>query len=166
MPPKPTRVLFVCTGNICRSPLAEGVFRHLIRARGLEEHYVVDSAGTGGWHAGEGPDLRSVEVAERNGVSLDGQLARQVKAADFDDFDWVIAMDRQNLRDLRPFAPPPRGRATHIHLLREFDPDPGDQEVPDPYYGGEDGFDRVYEMVARSCEALLDQMERSRGSSP
>ena len=161
MPPKPTRVLFVCMGNICRSPLAEGVFLSLVRARGLEGHYHVDSAGTGGWHAGEGPDVRSVEVAHKNGVTLEG-YARQVKSDDFEDFDWVIAMDRQNLRDLRPFAPPPRDRATHIHLLREFDTSPGDQEVPDPYYGGPDGFDDVFGMVQRSCAALLDHLETLR----
>ncbi len=161
MPSKPTRVLFVCMGNICRSPLAEGVFLSLIRSRGLEKGYAVDSAGTGGWHAGESPDVRSIDVARRNRVTLEGH-ARQVRAADFDDFDWVIAMDRQNLRDLRPFAPPPRGRATRIHLLREFDPDPGNQEVPDPSYGGPDGFDDVYAMVQRSCAALLDHLEALR----
>lgn len=164
MADRPTRVLFVCMGNICRSPLAEGVFRSLVRARGIEDHYRIDSAGTGGWHAGEAPDIRSIEVASRNGVELEG-VARQVRPADFAEFDWVIAMDRQNLRDLRPFAPSPKDRSARIHLLREFDPDPGDQEVPDPYYGGPDGFDRVYAMVSRSCVALLDRLEEERGKA-
>lgn len=156
----PTRVLFVCMGNICRSPLAEGVFRSLTRGRGLESHYRVDSAGTGGWHAGEEPDARSVDVALRNGVTLDG-VARQVKAPDFDEFDYVIAMDRQNLAELRVLARSQRGGA-HLHLLREFDPELGDREVPDPYYGGADGFDRVYAMVNRSCAAFLDHLEALR----
>ena len=120
----PIRVLFVCLGNICRSPLAEGVFRSLVRAREIESRYLVDSAGTGAWHAGERPDQRSVEVARRNGVVLAG-YARQIEAPDFADFDYVIAMDRQNLLELRTLARSPQGEA-HLHLLRDFDPEPGD----------------------------------------
>ena len=156
----PIRVLFVCLGNICRSPLAEGVFRSLVRARELESRYLVDSAGTGAWHAGERPDQRSVEVARRNGVVLAG-YARQIEAPDFADFDYVIAMDRQNLLELRTLARSPQGEA-HLHLLRDFDPEPGDGQVPDPYYGGPDGFERMYEMVNRACEALLDHLEERR----
>ena len=156
----PIRVLFVCLGNICRSPLAEGVFRSLAQARGLENRYLVDSAGTGAWHAGERPDQRSVEVARRNGVVLAGH-ARQIEAPDFADFDYVIAMDRQNLLELRTLARSPQGEA-HLHLLRDFDPEPGDGQVPDPYYGGPDGFERMYEMVNRACEALLDHLEERR----
>src|SRR5687768_11412799 len=100
---KPTHILFVCAGNICRSPLAEGVFENLVRARGLSAHYRVDSAGTGGWHAGEAPDRRSIEVARRNGVEL-ASRARQVEAPDSSDFDYVIAMDQENLSDLRALA--------------------------------------------------------------
>ena len=159
----PTRVLFVCLGNICRSPLAEGVFRELVRRRGLEAHYRIDSAGTGAWHVGQGPDARSVAVALRNGVQLAGR-ARQVAPADLDDFDWVIAMDRQNLRDLRAIARTHRGGA-RVHLLRDFDPDPGDRQVPDPYYGGEEGFDRVYAMVLRASEGLLEATEAERAAS-
>ncbi len=153
-----TSVLFVCLGNICRSPLAEGVFRHLVRERGLEDAYRVDSAGTGAWHAGEGPDPRSVDVAQRNGVRLEGR-ARQVTPADFRDFDVVVAMDRENLRSLESLV---GDEGARIHLLRDFDPEPGDGEVPDPYYGGPGGFDRVYAMVRRSCEALLDELEHAR----
>jgi len=157
---EPTRVLFVCLGNICRSPLAEGVFQNLVRTRALERHYDVDSAGTGDWHVGEKPDLRSIEVARRNGVPLTSR-ARQVAPPDFGDFDWVIAMDRQNLTDLRALAREHGGEA-RIHLLREFDPEPGDREVPDPYYGGPEGFDHVFAMVHRSCAALLDHLEEER----
>jgi protein-tyrosine phosphatase len=160
MSENPTRVLFVCLGNICRSPLAEGVFRSLVHARGLDHHYRIGSAGTGGWHAGERPDARSIAVALRNGVRLTSR-ARQVRAADLDDFDYLIAMDRQNLSELTDLARAHEGSAA-IHLLREFDSDPGDRQVPDPYYGGEDGFDRVYAMVLRACTGLLDTLEAAR----
>jgi protein-tyrosine phosphatase len=158
----PIRVLFVCLGNICRSPLAEGVFRSLVHARGLDAHYRIDSAGTGGWHAGEAPDARSIAVALRNGVRLTGQ-ARQVAAADLGDFDYVIAMDRQNLRDLSVLAHR-HGGSSAIHLLREFDSEPGDRQVPDPYYDGDEGFDRVYTMVLRACEGLLEHIETERSA--
>ena len=153
----PTRVLFVCLGNICRSPLAEGVFLNLVHGRGLEPHYRVDSAGTGAWHVGERPDVRSIAVARKNGVDLPSR-ARQVDAPDFSDFDYVIAMDQQNLSDLRALARTHGGEA-RIHLLREFDPEPGDRQVPDPYYGGPEGFDDVFTMVRRACSALLDRLE-------
>ena len=156
----PARVLFVCLGNICRSPLAEGVFRSLVQARELENRYFVDSAGTGAWHTGESPDQRSVEVARRNGVVLTGH-ARQLETPDFEDFHYVIAMDRQNLLELRTLARSQQGKA-HLHLLRDFDPEPGDGQVPDPYYGGPDGFERMYVMVNRACEALLDHLEERR----
>jgi protein-tyrosine phosphatase len=155
-----TRVLFVCLGNICRSPLAEGVFRSLVRSGGLDAHYDIDSAGTGAWHVGEAPDRRSIAVALKNGVQLTG-AARQVEAVDLEDFDYVIAMDRENLGNLRALARKHGGSAA-VHLLREFDPDPGDQQVPDPYYGGEDGFDHVYAMVVRACAGLLDVLEERR----
>ncbi len=158
------RVLFVCLGNICRSPLAEGVFLSLVCSRGLEPHYEVDSAGTGSWHTGERPDARSVEVARTNGVELRGS-ARQVDARDFAEFNYMVAMDGQNLNDLRALVQAHGGDAS-IRLLREFDPEPGDRQVPDPYYGGSDGFDRVYPMVLRSCEALLDHLEEERTTSP
>lgn len=159
----PTRVLFVCLGNICRSPLAEGVFRSLVQTRGLASHYRIDSAGTGAWHTGESPDARSIAVAKKNGVLLSGR-ARQVERADFGEFDYVIAMDRQNLLDLRALARGSDGGA-QVHLLREFDPEPGDQQVPDPYYGGPEGFDHVYAMVHRACAALLEKLEAERRAS-
>ena len=159
----PTRVLFVCLGNICRSPLAEGVFQHLVRERGLALHYHVDSAGTGAWHVGDSPDARSIAVASRNGVTLSSR-ARQVALTDFEGFDYVIAMDRQNLLDLRALARGSAGPAK-LHLLREFDPEPGDRQVPDPYYDGDEGFDRVYAMVRRACEGLLAALEAERGAA-
>jgi protein-tyrosine phosphatase len=152
-----TSVLFVCLGNICRSPLAEGVLRHLVRERGLDDRIRVDSAGTGAWHVGEGPDPRSVDVARRNGVALEG-TARQLQPDDLHAFDWVIAMDRDNLRRIEAIRDRGDGPA-RVALLRDFDPSPGNGEVPDPYYGGPGGFDDVYGMVRRSVEALLDRIE-------
>jgi protein-tyrosine phosphatase len=157
-----TSVLFVCLGNICRSPLAEGVFRHLVRERGLEDHYEIDSAGTGSWHVGAPPDTRSADVARKNGVALDGE-ARQVRPSDLASYDWVIAMDQENLRDLEGLRARHNGSA-HVQLLRDFDPDPGDRQVPDPYYGGPGGFDHVYALVRRSAEAFLDHLERERSA--
>jgi protein-tyrosine phosphatase len=151
-----TRVLFVCLGNICRSPLAEGVFRHLARQRNVADRYQIDSAGTGGWHIGERPDRRSAEVARRNGVLLEGE-ARQVLPEDFERFDWIVAMDKDNLRDLQAMSR--KGGRAKLQLLRDFDPEPEDRNVPDPYYGGPDGFDDVYTMVYRSSMALLDRLE-------
>jgi protein-tyrosine phosphatase len=154
-----TRVLFVCLGNICRSPTAEAVMRGLIAERGLADEIEVDSAGVGSWHIGKGPDERAVAAGARRGIELGGQ-ARQVSAADFERFDWIIAMDDRNIESLRELAagdpeiPEPR-------LLRSFDPDAvaaGELEVPDPYYGGEDHFDLVVDLVERGCEGLLDQI--------
>lgn len=153
----PTSVLFVCLGNICRSPLAEGVFQHLVRERGMEDRFRVESAGTGSWHVGEPPDERSQRVAEKHGITLDSR-ARQVTPEDLERFDHVIVMDRDNLRTLERMRDA-RGVDRPIRLLRAFDPEGGGDEVPDPYYGGPGGFDDVYEMVRRSCEALLAHVE-------
>ncbi|RMG07708.1 MAG: low molecular weight phosphotyrosine protein phosphatase [Planctomycetota bacterium] len=148
-------LLFVCLGNICRSPLAEGVFAHLASEAGRGAAYRVDSAGTGAYHAGEPPDPRSADVARRHGVRLRGR-ARKVRRQDFEDFDLIIAMDGQNHRDLLRACPAPlQGK---VRLLREWDPEgPGD--VPDPYYGGPGGFETVYGIVRRCCEALLAELE-------
>lgn len=151
-----TRVLFVCLGNICRSPLAEGVFRSLVEEAGLSDKFEIDSAGTGSWHVGERPDSRAAMVAREHGVELDCR-ARQVTAKDFHDFDYVIAMDRENLRALERMASSSAGDA-EVHLLREYDPDPEGEEVPDPYYGGVSGFENVYQIVTRSCEGLLTRL--------
>lgn len=152
------RVLFVCLGNICRSPLAEGVFRHLVAEAGLEDGIEIDSAGTGGWHVGEAPDPRSQEIAARHGVSLDGQSARRVTPEDFEYFDWVVAMDAENESELHRRAP--ADARARIVRLRDFDPD-GAGDVPDPYYGGPQGFDVVYAMVERSARAFLDEVMES-----
>jgi protein-tyrosine phosphatase len=152
-------VLFVCLGNICRSPLAEGIFRHRVEQAELTAFFRIDSAGTGGWHVGDPPDPRSAAVAASRGVSLDGQRARRVDPEDFGRFDWIVAMDRSNLRDLERLRERAATASAELVLLRDFDPDPGDGEVPDPYYGGPDGFDQVFDLVDRSTEALLARLD-------
>ncbi len=150
-------VLFVCLGNICRSPLAEGVLAHRLVAAGLSDLVYVDSAGTGAWHVGQAPDSRSIAVAAQNGIELPGK-ARRVRLEDFFEFDLVLAMDRSNLEDLKDLESG-SGSDAAIKLFLEFDSDPdGDPDVPDPYYGGADGFQRVFEMVDRTCEALVDHL--------
>jgi protein-tyrosine phosphatase len=152
-----TRVLFICLGNICRSPTAEGVMRALVRDAGLEDRVEIDSAGTGGWHAGEPPDARATEAAHRRGVTLTG-AARQIVPEDFDRFDLIVAMDRENLRGLLAVAPDEEA-AEKVRLLREFDPETsGDLDVPDPYYGGERGFETVLDHVQAACRGLLAEL--------
>ena len=155
--PSPTSVLFVCLGNICRSPLAEGVFRHLVEEEGLDDHFEIDSAGTGAWHIGERPDGRATLVAQQHGIELDSR-ARQVRPEDFERFDYVIAMDRDNLTTLVRMQEA-AGTEAHIELLRANDPERDDgDEVPDPYYGGTSGFENVYQMVRRCCKSLLREI--------
>jgi low molecular weight protein-tyrosine phosphatase len=156
------RVLFVCMGNICRSPTAEGVMRALVAQRGLDGEIEIDSAGTGGWHAGEPPDPRATATAAARGVTLAGG-ARQVRQTDFDAFDLILALDSSNLRDLRRLAPD-QDRQGKLHLLREYDPgsaDAADLDVADPYYGAAGGFDEVYDQIHAACAGLLDEIAPS-----
>lgn len=153
---KTTRVLFVCLGNICRSPLAEGVFRAAVARRGLEARFEVDSCGTGGWHAGEGPDRRSVDVARRHGFDISRQRARQLAPDDFDSFEWLVAMDRSNERTILQ-RKPARSTAKVLRIL-SLSPDAPGPDVPDPYYGGPGGFDDVYDLLDAACERLLDEI--------
>jgi len=155
----PTRLLFVCMGNICRSPTAEGVMRHLLREQGLEDEIVVDSAGTGGWHVGDPPDRRATAAARTRGIVLEG-AARQVRPSDFEDYDLLLVADRENLADLRAIAPDDAARAK-VRLLREFDPASDgapDLDVPDPYFGGPDGFEDVLDLVEAACRGLLAEI--------
>jgi protein-tyrosine phosphatase len=156
------RLLFVCLGNICRSPTAEAVMRDLVRREGLEDVIEVDSAGTGDWHVGSPPDERSAAAAQRRGIVMDG-AARQVAAGDFDDWDLLLAMDRENHRNLLALARDDEARAK-VRMLREYDPQAvaaGELDVPDPYYGGERGFEDVLDIVERACAGLLGEL-RSR----
>jgi protein-tyrosine phosphatase len=151
------RILFVCMGNICRSPTAEGVMRRLLDEEGLADRVHVESAGTGGWHVGEPPDERATLAARRRGITLAG-AAQQFRPADFRSFDLLIAMDRENLRELLAIAPDEEA-AEKVRLLREFDPaTSGDLDVPDPYYGGDRGFETVLDLVEAACRGLLDEL--------
>jgi protein-tyrosine phosphatase len=156
----PTRVLFVCLGNICRSPAAEAVFAHLIDEAGRSDRFVLDSAGTGAWHVGERADARMRSAAERRGIEM-ASRARQVTREDFENFDRIFAMDASNLAALRRLAP-----AEHAHkisLFREFDPDGIGEDVPDPYYGGAEDFDEVLDIVTRTGRRLLTELDRDGG---
>jgi len=154
-----TRILMVCMGNICRSPTAEGVMRALVREAGLQDEITIDSAGTGSWHVGDPPDRRATEAARARGVVLEG-AARQLRASDFEDYDLLLAMDRENLRGIREVAPSPEA-AAKARLLREFDPASAgapDLDVPDPYYGGPQGFETVLDQVQAACRGLLAEL--------
>lgn len=151
----PTRVLFVCLGNICRSPAAEAAFKRAVGDAGLTEVFHVDSAGTGAWHVGEPADARMRQAGARRGLDVDS-LARQVAATDFQHFDHIFAMDMTNLRALRRQAP-----AQHrdkIRLFRDLDPEGHGEDVPDPYYGDATDFDEVLDIVTRTARALLDAL--------
>lgn len=148
-------LLFVCLGNICRSPLAEGVFLHLAHERGVAERFQVDSAGTGRWHVGERPDRRALAVARAHGVTLPGRARVVDPAADFERFDLLLPMDRENERTLLALGAP----RDKVRLLRSFDPKAkAPLDVPDPYFGDGDGFERVYRMIERACAALLEAL--------
>lgn len=151
-----TRVLFVCLGNICRSPLAEGVFRSLLENKGLDNQILVDSCGTSNYHIGEQPDPRTLKNARRNNIQLD-HCARQFSTSDFENFDYIVVMDRSNLENVLKLDPQQKYR-DKVMLLRDFDPVDRGGEVPDPYHGGEQGFQNVYDIVQRSSEGLLERI--------
>ena len=150
------RLLFVCTGNICRSPLAEAIFRRQADLAGRGADFEVDSAGTHGYHEGEPADVRARRVGAARGVSVTS-IAREVRDADFERFDLILALDRGHLRELRRRCPPPlRDR---IRLLRDFGEPPGG-DVPDPYYAGDDAFDEVFDLLDVCCRGLLAELTR------
>jgi protein-tyrosine phosphatase len=149
---KQRSVLFVCTGNICRSPTAEGVLRHLAKEQGIELH--IQSAGIGDWHVGHPPDERAQKHAKTRGYDLSALRARQVRPGDFEEFDLILAMDRGHLRALERMAPP-----EHRHKIRLF---VAGSDVPDPYYGGPEGFERVLDVVEATCRSLLAELRTAR----
>ena len=150
------KVLFVCMGNICRSPTAEGVFKHFVTEAGLSQHILSDSAGTHGYHIGEPPDPRAQDAAARRGYDLSALRARQVSRRDFSEFDYVLAMDEANRRLLEKLCPPQH--AHKLKLVMEFSGDPVLREVPDPYYGGAQGFERVLDMAEQASLGLLKRL--------
>lgn len=154
------RVLFVCTGNICRSPTAEGVFRQLVAQAGLAERVSIESAGTHGYHVGEAPDPRTQRAAAARGYDLSAQRARRVERKDFADFDYLLAMDETNLQILKRLCPPQH--AHKLKLFMEFGSDPAVHEVPDPYYGGAEDFERVLDLVEQASRGLLQNLQKNK----
>ncbi len=152
------KVLFVCLGNICRSPTAHGVFQDLVSKAGLQHKIEIDSAGTGEWHIGKPPDKRAMEAASKRGYDLSPLRARQFKAEDLQQFDYVLAMDQENLQNmLAAKQATPRG---HVGLFLEFDKNSEYTEVPDPFYGGNKGFERVLDLIESASRGLLDHIQK------
>lgn len=152
------RVLFVCLGNICRSPTAEGVFRALVESEGLAGKIEIDSAGTHAYHVGEGPDPRAQDAAARRGIDLSPLRGRRATTADIREFDYVLAMDEDNYANLLHIAP--MQYESRVRLLMAFAPERPEDEVPDPYFGGEGGFDRVLDMIEDAARGLLADIRR------
>lgn len=157
MPPEPFRLLFVCLGNICRSPAADGVMRDVVEKAGLSARIEIDSAGTEGWHSGKLPDQRMRQAASTRGITLDHR-ARQFKAVDLERFDLILAMDRDNERNIRALDRENR-HAAKIRLFCDFCTDHSEREVPDPYYGGPEGFEQVLDLIEDGCEGLLREVK-------
>lgn len=155
---RPVSVLFVCTGNICRSPTAEGLFREYVRCAGIESSFRIDSAGTGGWHHGEAPDPRSVMTAMKSGLDISGLRARQLRANDYHDFDFMIAMDRTHLAHMERQCP--AGAVTSMSLLLSHVENCGHVDVPDPYYGGPSDFDLTYDLIESGVASLVPILNR------
>jgi protein-tyrosine phosphatase len=157
MADRPIRVQFVCLGNICRSPLAEAVFRDEAEARGLADAFEIDSSGTSNYHVGAGADRRMRATAEAHGHALEEHRASQFTAQDLERYDHIFVMDKSNLHDVL-FLDEDDAHGGKVRLFREFDPEPGNFQVPDPYQGGQEGFERVYAIVERTAEHLLDRL--------
>ena len=155
------RVLFVCMGNICRSPTAEGVFRRKVEEAGLDGSIHIDSAGTHAYHVGEPPDPRATEAASRRGIDLRPLRARKATTRDFEHFDYVLAMDRDNLRLLEMLRD--GSDSARLHLFLDFARNGKETEVPDPYYGGDQGFEYVLDLIEDAAEGLLDHIRREQG---
>ena len=149
------KVLFVCLGNICRSPMAEGLFINHLNDAGLSAKIGVDSCGTGAWHVGERPDSRMQATADAYGVHLPS-ISRQLNEEDFEEFDYIIPMDRKNLRNIKAIQP--RGSKAEIYLIRDFDDQGKGEDVPDPYYLEGQGFEQAYQMLLRSTKHLLEHI--------
>jgi len=152
-----TSVLFVCMGNICRSPTAEGIFRHMINEQGLADNFSFDSAGTHAFHVGATPDHRSQEAAEARGIDISDLTGRKVTVSDFDEFDYVLAMDKDNLEILKELSP--NAKSGQLKLFLEFANGLSYDEVPDPYYGGTKGFEKVFDMLENASQGFIDYIQ-------
>jgi protein-tyrosine phosphatase len=154
------KILFVCLGNICRSPLAEAIFKKQLAERGLEGRFLVDSCGTSGQHTGERPDARTIRNARHHQVEID-RVGRQLSAEDFPAFDLILAMDRSNHSHIIEMAGRVTGKKAEIRMMRSFDPEAlGPQDVPDPWYGNEEGFEEIFQILWRTCQSLIDFLEK------
>lgn len=151
----PIRVMFVCLGNICRSPLAEGLFRKHVEKAGVSNYFEIASSGTGDWHVGKQADARMRTTAKRRGLSIESHKAQQFIEDHLQEYDHIYVMDKSNLHDVL-FLDVEEAYGSRVRLFREFDPEPGDYQVPDPYYGGDEGFGEVYEIVDRTAKNILN----------
>lgn len=151
----PTKILMVCLGNICRSPLAEGI----LQSKLPKDKFIVDSAGSGGWHAGEKPDKRSIEIAKNRGLNITNQRARQFKVSDFDTFDYIYVMDMSNYKNVLALSQNDNHKQKVKLILNELFPNEN-VEVPDPYYGGQDGFEQVYDMLDKACDVIVEKLKK------
>ncbi|MFN8396521.1 MAG: low molecular weight protein-tyrosine-phosphatase [Bacteroidia bacterium] len=154
---EPTKILFVCLGNICRSPMAEGLMLHLVNQAGVNDRFLIESAGTSSYHQGELPDKRMRETARQHGIDLTSR-ARQFRKRDLQEYDHIIAMDRSVLHDIQTMNTYGEAARAQVYLMRDHDPNPGSPDVPDPYYGGPDGFEEVYQILHRSNATLLQKL--------
>ena len=152
-------ILFVCLGNICRSPLAEGVFRSVLAERGMEDDFLIDSAGMGDWHAGQAPDHRAIAVARANGLDISAQQARAITERDFERFDLILGMDRKNIRELNEIAPD--AFRDKVQLFLDYAGSEA-KEVPDPYFGDAAGFSETYRLIRAASEGLADRLAPAR----
>ncbi len=151
------RILFVCLGNICRSPVAEAIFNELVRQKELSHRFHADSAGTAAYHVGESPDPRSLQNARKNGIYLE-HVARQFIESDFNRYDYILAMDHDNLRHILKLAPDSGNHRDSVYLMRSFQSSPDSLDVPDPYYGGGDGFQKVFDILEDANGKLLEHL--------
>jgi protein-tyrosine phosphatase len=150
------RILFVCLGNICRSPMAEGVFRRVVAEEGLTEHFIIDSAGLGDWHIGQAPDHRAQKAARSRGIDISDQSARQVMDEDFDRFDLLLVMDGSNYDELKARAP--HEARAKIRPFLDYAPHAATKDVPDPFFGGKEGFDHALDLIEAAAHGLLDAL--------
>ena len=152
------RLLFVCLGNICRSPMAEGAFRHVAAEQGVLDRFEIDSAGLGSWHVGQAPDHRAQKAADQRGIDISGQSARQIRSSDFTSFDLLLAMDGSNYGELAQLAP--KGERHKIRRFLDFAPHAGTKDVPDPFFGEAEGFDRALDLIDEAARGLLAELLR------